>query len=158
VYAEQVREGTIETRFGYTMEAHEIPAGVTVADAAALAETSRKQMSEARKADLVAISPIEAVPSIENMYTYRLLVHSPVEGMPDAYEVYYVLMAPDKTQYLVIQCITKSPDYGDQIYFTQFYGSLVSLKYSPPVPAGDAGGAAGDAAKTPAADPAPAVD
>ena len=147
VYAEQKEADSIDTRFGVAMEAHEIPVGVQVENAAALAALSRTQMAEARKTDLVASSPIEAVPSIDNLYTYRLLVHPPVAGNPDAYEVYYVAMAPDKSQYLVVQCITKTPDYANELYFNQFYGSLSSLKYTPPAEkkaeAGDAKPAAG---------------
>lgn len=146
VYAEQKEENVIETRFGVALEVHDIPANVTVPDAAALADTSRKQMAEARKADLVALSPIEAVPSIDNMFTYRLLVRAPLPDKPDAYEVYYVTLSPDKTQYVVVQCITKAQDYADQLYFLQFYGSLASLKYVP--------GADGGAASAPAIAPA----
>lgn len=129
VYAQQPEPDKIETVFGVAMEAHEIPEGVVIESAAALAATSANQMAEARKADLVARSPVEAVPSIPNLYTYRLLVHAPVAGAPDGYEIYYVMLAPDKKQYLVIQCIAKVQDYGDQIYFQQFYGSLASLRY-----------------------------
>ncbi|MFN2375695.1 MAG: hypothetical protein ABR538_04110 [Candidatus Binatia bacterium] len=146
VYAEQQAEDVIETRFGVAIEVHDIPADAVVPDAAALADTSRKQMVELRKADLVAQSAIEAVPSIDNMFTYRLLVRAPLPDQPDAYEVYYVAMAPDKTQYVVVQCITKSQDYADQLYFMQFYGSLASLKYVP--------GADGGAASAPAVAPA----
>ena len=136
VYAEQMEGDKIETRFGVALEVHDIPKDAVVESAAGLADLSRRQMSEARKADLVAASGIEPVSSIENLYTYRLLVRSPIKGQPDAYEVYYVAMAPDKTQYVVIQCITKSQDYGNELYFNQFFGSLASLKYVPP--AGDA--------------------
>lgn len=129
VYAEQVTPESIETRIGLAMEVHPIPEGTAVESAAALADLSRQQMAEGRGTELVALSGIEAVPSIENMYTYRLLVHAPVPDMPDAYEVYYVALAPTKTEYLVIQVITKTQDYSNQLYFQQFYGSLASLKY-----------------------------
>lgn len=130
VYVERKSEETIETIFGVVFEAHDIPAETKVESAAALADLSRKQMAEARKDDLAGLSPIEAVSSIDNLYTYRLLVHSPIKGDPDVYEVYYVLMAPDSKQYVVVQGITKTQDYAAQIYFTQFYGSLASLKYA----------------------------
>jgi hypothetical protein len=157
VYATQPAPDKIDTLFGVAMEAHDIPPNVQVPEAAALAETSRKQMAEARKADVKGMSVIEAVPSIENMYTYRFLVKSPIEGQPDGYEVYYVLMAPDKSQYLVAQCIAKEQNYGDQIYFNEFYGSLATLRYVPPgTPTGDApkpDAAKPDAAKPDAAKP-----
>jgi hypothetical protein len=152
VYAQQPEPDKIETVFGVAMEAHEIPEGVQVESAAALAATSANQMAEARKADLVARSPIEPVPSIENLYTYRLLVRAPVAGMPDGYEIYYVMMSPDKKQYLVIQCIAKVQDYGNQIYFTEFYGSLASLRWS-----ADAAKANAQKADAPAAPGAPAA-
>ena len=155
VYAEQKEgEGTIDTRFGVAMEVHEIPPEAVVENAAGLAELSRKQVVEARKADLVAQSAIAPVPSIENLYTYRLLVHSPIKDQPDVYEVYYVAMAPDKTEYVVIQCITKNQDYEGELYFNQFYGSLASLKYTPPS-AEDKDKAKAKAAATAAPTPAP---
>jgi hypothetical protein len=167
VYAQQPEPDKIETVFGVAMEAHEIPEGVVIESAAALAATSANQMAEARKADLVARSPVEAVPSIPNLYTYRLLVHAPVAGTPDGYEIYYVMLAPDKKQYLVIQCIAKVQDYGDQIYFQQFYGSLASLRYeagagnaaAPPVDAPKADAPAAEAPKgdAPKADAPPAA-
>ncbi len=131
VYALQKNEDQIETLFGVAVEVHEIPENVHVESAAALADLSRKQFAEQRKEDLVALSGIEAVPGVENLYTYRLLVKTPVEGKPPAYEVYYVMTAPDKSQYLVIQCITKTQDYDKDLYFTELYGSLASLKYVP---------------------------
>jgi hypothetical protein len=149
VYALQPEPEKIDVRFGVGMEAHDIPAGAPVEDAAALAAVSANQMAEARKEDLVARSPIEPVPSIQNLYTYRLMVHSPAQGQPDVYEIYYVMMSPDKKQYLVIQCFAKEDDYANQIYFTEFYGSLASLRYDPNV------GSAADPPKPAAAAPAP---
>jgi hypothetical protein len=160
IYATQPAPDQIDTIFGVAMEAHDIPPNVEIPEAAALAETSRKQMAEARKADVKGMSVIEAVPSIENMYTYRFLVKSPVEGQPDGYEIYYVMMAPDKSQYLVAQCIAKEQNYGDQIYFNQFYGSLATLRYAgSSAPAGTPTGEAPkpDAAKPDAAKPAEAL-
>jgi hypothetical protein len=136
VYAEKKGEDKIETKFGVALESHDIPPNVQVPNAASLAELSRKQISEQRKDDLIEAFPIQPVPSIENLYTYRLFVHPPIaeEGgvkNPDAYEVYYVMTAPDKTQYMVIQCITKVPQYENELYFTEFYASLTSLRYVP---------------------------
>ncbi len=150
VYAEQKDEGSIDTRFAVTMEAHDIPENAIVEDAAALADQSRKQMAESHKNDLVGQSGVEAVPSIDNLYTYRLLVHSPVKGDPDVYEVYYVSLSPDKKQYLVMQCITKTQDYANEIYWTEFYGSLASLRYAPKgaAPADAAAGSAKDSPGT----------
>lgn len=150
VYAEQKDEGAIDTRFAVTMEAHDIPENAIVEDAAALADQSRKQMAESHKDDLVGQSGVEAVPSIDNLYTYRLLVHSPVKGDPDVYEVYYVSLSPDKKQYLVMQCITKTQDYANEIYWTEFYGSLASLRYAPKgaAPVDAATGAAQDSSGT----------
>jgi hypothetical protein len=148
VYALQPEPDKIETVFGVVMEAHDIPPETNVENALTLAATSANQMAEQRKADLVARSPVEAVPSIENLYTYRLMVRAPVAGQPDGYEIYYVMLSPDKKQYLVAQCIAKSQDYGNQLYFTEFYGSLASLRYVPE----------GDAAKPDAAKPKPEAE
>lgn len=168
VYATQKQndDGTVDeainTDFGVAMEAHDIPENAIVDSPAALAATSLEQMAAARKSDLVGKSGIEPVPSIPDMYTYRLLVHAPKPEMPDAYEVYYVMMSPDRKQYLVIQCITKTQDYGGQLYFNEFYGSLASIKYTAgeaadarPAQAADKASAGGpkadDSAKKPAA-------
>jgi hypothetical protein len=157
IYALQPEPEKIETIFGVAIEAHEIPEGAGVGSAAALAATSANQMAEQRKADLVARSPVEAVPGIENLYTYRLMVKSPVAGQPDGYEIYYVMLSPDKKQYLVIQCIAKNQDYGNQVYFQELYASLASIRYvDPNAPKTDGAKPAADAPKAdaPATDPA----
>lgn len=154
LYALQKEEDKIDTIFGVAIEVHEIPDSVQVESAAALADLSRKQFAEQRKDDLVALSGIEPVPGVENLYTYRLLVKTPVEGRPPQYEVYYVMTAPDRSQYLVIQCITKEQDYDKQIYFNELYGSLASLRYVPEEGAAGAGAAPSKDAAAPATKPA----
>lgn len=162
VYAESSEEGKIETRFGVVMEVADIPPEQSISDASFLAQLSRNQMAEQRKADIVALSPIEPVPSIENLYTYRFLVRAPENLGYNAYEVYYVAMAPDKTQYVVVQCITKNETYANEVFFNEFYASLASLKYgggaaaTPPAAAPEPAKPA-DAAK-PAAQPAKPAD
>ena len=131
VYAERKSESdeSINTHFGAAFEAHKIPDGVKVESPKQLAELSRTQISAAREADLVKAEDVQQVASNPDLYWYRLLVHSPIKGDPDGYEVYYVLTSPDRKQYLVIQGITKAQDYQNQVWFTQFYGSLATLKY-----------------------------
>ncbi|HXC51949.1 MAG TPA: hypothetical protein VN634_13760 [Candidatus Limnocylindrales bacterium] len=132
VYAEKKSaedDAAINTLFGAAFEAHDIPDGVKIESAQSLGELSRKQISDQRKDDVVSADPVQAVSSVPDMYTYRLLVHSPIKGDPDGYEVYFVLTSPDRKQYLVIQGITKSQKYQDELYYNQFYGSLTSLKY-----------------------------
>ncbi|HEY2775545.1 MAG TPA: hypothetical protein VGK20_16005 [Candidatus Binatia bacterium] len=157
IYAEQKEETKIDTRFGVTFESHDIPDSVQVPDAAGLALLSRDQMADSHKTDLVAKSPIEPVPSIPNLYTYRLLVHVPVKDMADAYEVYYLMASPDRRHYLVAQCVTRTQDYANDLYFTQFYGSLTSLKYVPSDVAAAPAGAATAATDAKKNDPAPAA-
>jgi hypothetical protein len=133
VYAEQLPDEKIETKFGVAFEAHDIPEEnrAAISGAAQLAEMSRAQITEQRKADVVSQDPITQVGNNPNLFTYRLLVHSLMQGEPDTYEVYYVMIAPDKAQYLVVQCITKTPNYQNEVYWAQFFGSLTSLRYDP---------------------------
>jgi hypothetical protein len=156
VYVESAEEGKVETRFGVVMEVADIPPEQSIPDAAFLAQLSRNQMAEQRKADIVALSPIEPVPSIENLYTYRFLVRAPENLGYNAYEVYYVAMAPDKTQYVVVQCITKNETYANEIYFNEFYASLPSLKYGGAAAASPPAGSASPPAS--AAEPAKPAD
>lgn len=154
VYAEQLEDNKINTRCHVVLEIHELPADSGVPGVAELAEVGRRQMGDRVKAEMAAISPVAAVPGVENIYTYRFLLHGPPEMGSDYYQVYYVALAPDKTQYVVIQLNTKDMDYENQIYFQQFYATLARLKYQAPaaanVPGAGAAGSAGAGATTPA--------
>ncbi|HYC54239.1 MAG TPA: hypothetical protein VEL28_04800 [Candidatus Binatia bacterium] len=170
VYVEQMPgSDEINTKFGVVMEAHDIPAGTQIPTPHYLAELSRTQQAEQRKSDITGVSPILLVPGTTNIYTYRFLAKTP-EGAsePEAYEVFYVTMAPDESQYLVIQCITKEKTYENQVYFTQFYATLPSIKHlgktaADAAPAGEAKPAApvavpgAPAPATPPAPPSPAT-
>lgn len=145
MYIESPEEGKLDTRFAVIYEVHEIPPEAEVRDAASLAEISRRQMGEKRKPDLVGVSPIAPVPGTKvDMYTYRFLTKAPPEVGHNVYEVYYVAISADQKQYLVIQCITKSETYENELYFQQFYASLADLTFpeaeSPAAPSPSAEG------------------
>lgn len=153
IYAEQGQEGAINIRFGLVAESAAIPPDAGVKDAATLAETSRRQMEAQRKPDILEVFPPEPVPSVENLYHYRFRVRTPSPENPTAYELYYVLMAPDRSEYVVMQGITRTEQYKDELYYMQFYGSLASLKWQ----AGDAATPSGSAAPAAPAASAPSA-
>ncbi len=163
VYAEQLEENKINNRCYIVMEVHDLPAEAGSPAASDLAERGRRQRTEGVKEQLAALSPIAAVPGVDNTYTYRFLLHGPPELGADYYEVYYVMLAADKSQYVIMQVNTRDLDYENQLYFQQFYATLAKLKYQASVVA-DAAKSAGATAATgagegtkPAASPAAAA-
>jgi len=129
VYVEQLEGGKFNTRCHVIFESADVPAAFGSPSAAALADASRREQRDKLKDQVAGASPVAAVPGAENVYTYRFLLHGPPELGSDYYQVYYVALAPDKSQYVVVQLNVLDQDYENQLYFQQFYGTLPNLKY-----------------------------
>lgn len=147
VYAEQMEGNQINTRCHVVLEVYDLPAESRPPGVAELAEAGRKQLGAKVKDQMVAASLTAPVPGVENVSTYRFLLHGPPEMGSDYYQVYYVALAPDKSQYVVMQVNTKDTDYENQMYFQQFYATLARLKYE--APAGAAAASPSAAAAVP---------
>ncbi|MBI5506926.1 MAG: hypothetical protein HY899_19235 [Deltaproteobacteria bacterium] len=154
VYVEQLEEGKFNTRCHVIIEIDNVAPEFGKPEAAGLAEAGRRQQMEKAKDKLAAVSPIAAVPGVVDTYTYRFLVHGPADLGKDFYQVYYVVLSPDKSQYVVMQVNVLDQDYENQLYFQQFYATLAKLKYQTPAGDGGAKDAASDAGKPAAGDTA----
>jgi len=126
VYAEQVPPDQINTRVQVDAEAFAVPDPAVIQNLLWLTEQGQAQQVKERGDNLVAFSKITPVASNANVLSYALVTRA---GSEDLHEVFYVMLAPDKTSYLVAKLTTKEPDHRQQVYFTQFEESLASLAY-----------------------------
>jgi hypothetical protein len=149
VYLESLGQDQVNGRAYVAMQAAEIPGDSPVKDLEGLATLSRNQQMEARGDNLVAYSPTALVAGRQDMRTFRLVTS--MAGEPDRklFEVFYVALAPDISQYLVMNFATNDEDYENQLFFAQFFASLASVGFRD-----DAGD---KAATAPAGDAAPAA-
>lgn len=136
VYAESVEGGQINTRAQIDVEAFSADPAQLVGDVLWLTEQSQAQQVKERGDKLVAFSRIGAVDSKPNMMSYALVTR--IGESDDMYETFYVVLANDKTAYLVAKLATKEAEYRSTPYFSQFESSLASI-------------AAGDAESAPSA-------
>ena len=129
VYAETVEADKINTRAQLNAEAFAIPEGAaTGRDTMWLTEQGQAQQVKERGADLVAFSKITPIESNAEILSYSL-VSKP--GGVELYEVFYVMLAPTKSSYIVAKITTKDTDFRTQPYFGQVEASLASLRHAP---------------------------
>jgi hypothetical protein len=129
VYAETVDQDKINTRAQLNAEAFAIPEGLALNhDTMWLTEQGQAQQVKERGDNLVAFSKIAPVESNPAVMTYSLV--SKQAGV-ELYETFYVMLAPNKTSYIVAKVTTKDTDFRTQPYFGQVEASLASLRHAP---------------------------
>jgi hypothetical protein len=126
VYAESIPPNQINTRVQVDAEAFAVPDPAVIQGLMWLTEQGQAQQVKERGENLVAFSKIAPVASNENVLSYALVTRA---GSEDLHEVFYVILALDKTSYLVAKLTTKEPDHRQQVYFRQFEESLASLSH-----------------------------
>ena len=134
VYAEDPGAGQINLRAEFVVESHAIPDPSLVADGRDLAERSYQQRLEERQKSgvLVAQSQIALVGERNDLYMYSLI--SKISGVDHA-EVFYVLLAPDKSRYVAAKLATKDTAYDQAPYYPALFDSLKSLRVAAAQPA-----------------------
>jgi hypothetical protein len=129
VYAETADGTTINTRCQVTMRAFPVPDPTKVEGVGQLGNASRQQQYDSRRDEVLGLS--SAVPLAgSDLFTYSFVVKSPVNEDERGYEDYYIGLAGDKSEYLVVQLVTRDEDFRDQVYFSYLLGSLASLHHS----------------------------
>jgi hypothetical protein len=129
VYAETVDTEKINTRAQVNAEAFAIPAGAAEGhDTLWLTEQGQAQQVKERGDKLVAFSKITPLGSNADVMSYSLVTK---DSGVELYETFYVMLAPNKTSYIVAKITTKDTDFRNQPYFGQVEASLASLRHSP---------------------------
>jgi hypothetical protein len=146
IYAEQLAEGQINARADFNAQAFEISTTekVQLPDLFTLTRMSMAQRQKEKKdegSEVVAMSPPEQLDALLPMYGYTLVVKT---GELEVFEHYFVVLAPNKAEYLSAKLVTKEKDFREQAYFKGIESSMKTLKFG--------GAAAGtpDPAATPA--------
>lgn len=126
VYAEDLQDGQINTRVEFAAESYDIPDPSLVTNGVALTFTSMEQRRKEREAALVAFSNVAPVAGTDGLYSYSLV--SKMLG-EDYVEVFYVMLAPDKSSYFAGKLATKDVKYDEAPYWAAFAASLGSIAY-----------------------------
>ncbi len=124
VYVEMVSAKKLNSRAHVVVEASKVPEGARVEGGEALARTSLEQQAAARADSLVAKSAVSPVPGDSGFYSYT--ISSKLKGV-DLIEVFYVLLAADRSEYVVVKLATRDADYQTTPYYTDIYASLASF-------------------------------
>ncbi len=151
VYAEQVPPDSINTRCYVTIRAFPVSDPGLVSDAESLAQVSLRQQLEKRRDRLIGYSPVRRVPGEADIYAFSIiskntLASSGQDQEKQLTEVFWVNLAADKSEYLVLHLSSQEADVPTQIYFDHLYGSLASLRHSSSRQAPGAGDAASGSA------------
>ena len=124
VYAELIDADTINTRVEFWARAFEIEDPAQAPDGFRLALASFEQRKKERGDSLVAHSNIEMLGGSAGIFTYSLVLRV---GDADAFEIFYVFLAPDKSGYVAAKFVSRDADYDQQPYFKPFLQSLSTL-------------------------------
>lgn len=133
IYALRSAEDAIDSKLHIVGRTFPIENPDVVRDGAHLVSLARAQQIEKRKDILIALSVAEQVAGTNDVWTYTLIVPSPLAEDGDEtrlHEDFYVALAPDKSSYFVLNAITEDEGYREQPWFLHFFGSLASVKHS----------------------------
>ena len=128
VYALSAGEGMVDMQAELLAAAYPIPGEAAVEDPALFAELSRRQQIEERRERLVARGVVEVLTGRMDIRQYTIVTKV---GEENLYENFTVALAPDKSEYLVAKLSTMDKDFKEKRYWSEFFGSLASLRFSP---------------------------
>ena len=129
VYAEMIEGDKINTRAQVNAEAFAIPENAALGhDTLWLTEQGQAQQVKERGDSLVAFSKIAPVKANADVLSYSLVTK---QGDIELFETFYVMLAPNKSSYIVAKVTTKDTDFRTQPYFGQLEESLASLRHAP---------------------------
>lgn len=129
VYAESIGEDAINTRVDVVAKAFKIPDPALVTDVVSLAQKSQAQQASERGDKLIAFSRVAPVPGAESVHSYAFRTQV---GDQELQEIFFVVLADDKSEYFVAKVTTQEADYTKAPYFAPLQTSLASLKHAGP--------------------------
>ena len=127
VYAEVLDSGAIHTRADIVAEAFPIPSPDLVSNALRLTLNGQKQQMEQHGDALLGYTRVEKVDAKIETHGYTLKLR--LTELEQRYESYFVTLAPDKSEYLVVKFIADEEDYAKQPFFKQFVASFAKMSY-----------------------------
>jgi hypothetical protein len=141
VYAEVLDSGAIHTRADIVAEAFPIPSPDLVPDALRLTLSGQSQQMEQHGDGLLGYTRVEKVDAGVETHAYTLKTRLTENNQ--RYEIFFVALAPDKSEYLVVKFTIDEEDYLKQPFFEEFVESFAKLSY--PEVAGNASAESGEA-------------
>ncbi len=131
VYAETLDGGTdqatIHTRADIVAESFAIEDPSLVPNGLRLTLNGQTQMMEQRGDALLGYTRIDKVEAGVETHAYTL--KSKIEGEKNRYETFFVSLAPDRSEYMVVKFTVDEEDYAKESFFKDFLESYKSLGY-----------------------------
>ncbi len=127
VYAERLGDDSLNTRVDVVAEAFNIPDPTLVTDVVSLAQKSQAQQAAERGKSLIAFSRVAPVTEASGVYSYSFRTQI---GDTELQEIFFVVLANDKSEYFVAKVTTKEAEYTQAPYFAPLKASLANLKHT----------------------------
>jgi hypothetical protein len=127
VYAEVLDSGAIHTRADIMAEAFPIPSPDLVDSALRLALNGQSQQMEQYGDTLLGYTRVEKVDSKVETHAYTLKLR--LTEAKTRYEIFFVALAPDKSEYLVVKFTIDEEGYLKQPFFEEFVKSFAKMNH-----------------------------
>lgn len=127
VYVESLGENTLNTRADLVAEAFPVPDPALVPSGLHLTSSGLSQQMEQRGDLLLGYTRISELESELETYSYTLAVKLGEDKK--RYETFFVVLSPDKSEYLVAKLTIDEENYENLPFFVDSYDSIKAIDY-----------------------------
>jgi len=126
VYAERASDVDINQRCHFLAESHKVPESDYQGDSASAATAAWTQHTELRGDALVAFTRVQVLKEAPGVFTFTLVVKL---GEENVQETFFIMLAPDKSEYFVAKLTTKEPQFREAPFYAPLMLSLSTLHW-----------------------------
>jgi len=134
VYAERVSDVDINQRCHFLAESHKVDEPDYQGDSASAATAAWTQHTELRGEALVAFTRVQVLAEAPEIFTFSLVVKV---GEENVQETFFIMLAPDKSEYFVAKLTTKEPQFREAPFYAPLLLSLSTLHWRTEQAGGD---------------------
>ena len=134
VYAERVSDVDINQRCHFLAESHKVDEPDYQGDSASAAAAAWTQHTELRGEALVAFTRVQVLAEAPGIFTFSLVVKV---GEENVQETFFIMLAPDKSEYFVAKLTTKEPQFREAPFYAPLLLSLSTLHWRTEQAGGD---------------------
>lgn len=134
VYAERVSDVDINQRCHFLAESHKVDEPDYQGDSASAATAAWTQHTELRGEALVAFTRVQVLAEAPAIFTFSLVVKV---GEENVQETFFIMLAPDKSEYFVAKLTTKEPQFREAPFYAPLLLSLSTLHWRTEQAGGD---------------------
>jgi hypothetical protein len=126
VYAERASDVDINQRCHFLAESHKVDDPDYQGDSASAATAAWIQHTELRGEALVAFTRVQVLEEAPGIFTFSLVVKV---GEENVQETFFIMLAPDKSEYFVAKLTTKEPQFREAPFYAPLMLSLSTLHW-----------------------------